>query len=160
MVGMRFSLRWLFALTAYIAVVTAAVVTRSYLLADAVWSITWLAICYAIVIACVGKQQQRASAIGFVILAATNIAGLYLIPSRVPVMRIFAVCGYVVSTDGEIYEPDPARPFQLRFPPGLLAIVGTINAVGTLAIGLIGYFVGQLAYSGAYSAQQLHDPSD
>ena len=44
---MRFSMRWMFAVTAYIALLAAAVGVRSQVLVDVVWAVTIIAIGYA-----------------------------------------------------------------------------------------------------------------
>jgi hypothetical protein len=142
---MRFSIRWLLAGVAYVALVTAAVAAGSSVLVDVVWGVTLVAVCYAVVVACVGRGRRQAIAIGFVIMAMLHILGMYLLPSRVPAMRLISAIGYSVF-DGEAYEPDPASPGAYRAVPGLRTATRTANAVATLAVGLVGCLVGGLAY--------------
>jgi hypothetical protein len=157
---MRFSLRWLFITVAYVAVATTALATKSGLLADLVWGVSWLAISFAVVVACVGRQQQQAIAVGFLTLAAANVAGLYLVPDRTPAMRLLSAAGYIVTSEGEVYEPNPGYPGQVHFPVGLRAQVSTVNAVGTLAIGLIGCLVGRIAYAYLHAAHRDYDSAN
>ena len=111
---MRFSIRWLLAATAYVALATAAIATGNVLLTDVVWAVTLLAVCFAIVVVCVARRQRQAMALGFVVLATAHLAGLYLMPNRVPAMRLISVAGYIVNDTGTIYEIDPAKPGAYR----------------------------------------------
>jgi hypothetical protein len=156
---MRFSIRWLLAAMAYVAIAITAIATASDLLADLVWGISWLALCFAIVVACLGRRRQQAMAIGFVALAVANIVSLYLVPNRTPSMRLFSVAGYLVTSEGKIYEPDPARRGQVRNPPGIGATARTANAVGTLLIGLVGCFVGRFAFAYLSDRGQPREPA-
>jgi hypothetical protein len=143
---MRFSLRWLMVSMAYVAVATTAIATGSDLLADLISALSLLAVSYAIVVACIATRQRQAIAVGFLTLAIAHLVGLYLIPDRVPAMRLLNSAGYMVSSKGDIYEHDPTRPGAVRTIQGMTAVVRTANAIGTLATGLIGCLIGGLAY--------------
>jgi hypothetical protein len=157
---MRFSLRWLLAATAYGAVAITAIASKSNVLADIVWGASWLALSFAVVVACLGRQRQQAAALGFLTLAAAHVAGLYLIPDRTPAMRLFSAAGYIVTSEGEVYEPNPGFPGQVYSPVGLRAKVSTVNAVGTLVIGLIGCLVGRIAYAYLDAAHRDYDSAN
>src|ERR671918_95405 len=100
---MRFSLRWLLAATAYVALFSAAIATRNELLADLLWAVSMLAWIYAGVVACIARQQRQAIAIGFVLAATMYAIGLYLIPGRVSLAWVFSFAGYTVVEGGEVY---------------------------------------------------------
>jgi hypothetical protein len=121
---MRFSLRWLFAATAYIALVAAAFGTGKAWLVDVVWSV----------------------AIGFVVFTTAYLIGWQFSPNQVPVTLGFRAAGYVIGSNGDVYERDPANPGAYRTAVNAASAVGIANAVGTLAAGLIGCLVGRLAY--------------
>jgi hypothetical protein len=129
-----------------VALTTAAIATGSYLLADVAWALSWLALCYAVVVACIARQQRQAIALGFITLFTANLVGLYLVPNRAPVMRLFTAAGYLVGSSGDIYEPDPASAGSFRSAQGMEPTIRTANAIGSLAVGLVGCLVGRLAY--------------
>jgi hypothetical protein len=146
---MRFSIRSLFAATAYLALATAAIATGSELLADLIWAISILTICFAFVLACIARKQKQAIALGFALLASAHVVGLYWFPARLPSMRLFSALGYIVYDTGEVFEIDPTTPparGAYREVKGIEPAIQTANAIGALAAGLIGCLIGQLAY--------------
>jgi hypothetical protein len=146
---MRFSIRWMLALVAYVALVTTAIATGSYLLADVVWGLTLVAVCYAMVVAWVDRGRRQAMAVGFVIMAALHVAGLYVVPNRVPAARAFVATGYYLSdSDGEVYVYEMTRPGTYQIAPGGQSTLRVANAIVTLVAGVVGCFVGRAAYRG------------
>jgi hypothetical protein len=143
---MRFSLRWLMTATAYVALIIAAIAGQSYVLADVAWAISLLALCLAILIVCFARKQRQVLATGFVLLASVHIVGQFLVPSRLPAMRLLSAVGYNVASSGDIYEPDPANPGAYRGVVWIVPAIRTANAVGVLAAGLVGCLIGHLAY--------------
>jgi hypothetical protein len=88
-------------------------------------------------------------ALGFVSLATAYVVGMYLLPNQVPAVRVFEFIGYDVERSGYVSEPDRpvtgARRFFVVSGP-INPIVRTANAIGALASGLAGCFLGALAY--------------
>jgi hypothetical protein len=119
---MRFSLRWLLLATAYVALVAAALRIGTVEFAHSVWVVSFLALCYAVVIACNPKSRRQAAAIGFVTLATIHIACLLIDPDT-PVSRI-------------VYLVTGQRSTELSI----------VNGAFVLVAGLIGCGVGALAY--------------
>src|SRR5690349_5727931 len=115
---MRFSLRWLLVIMAYVALLAATVGTQSRFLVDLVWIVTLVAFCYMVVAACVERGKRQAMAIGFVVLAATHVICLYLVPIETPAVRFYQALGYTVDPSiNLIYEPTdsasaPRTPFN------------------------------------------------
>ena len=70
-------MRWMMAVTAYIALLAATVGTGSQILIDIVWGATFVAICYAVVVAVVDRGKPQAMAVGFIALAAVHIICIY-----------------------------------------------------------------------------------
>jgi hypothetical protein len=143
---------------AYVALVAGAVVSRSALLADAVWLVSLLATFFAVITAAVSSGMRRTTAVGFAVLSAAHVTGLYLIPERLPSNRVVSALGYHVqnaSNSGNIYviserSPDPLRPGQKTqhrtYISGSGAIISTANAVVTMLAGLFGYGLAAVAY--------------
>lgn len=144
---MRFSTRFLFAVIAYSALVIGAIAVRSDRLADVVWVVSLLAMCFAVVVAGVASELRRAMALGFVTLALAHLVGLYIIPDRLPVRQVLSAAGYGFGREGDVFERIPgAAPPQARTVPGMASVARTINALSTLAVGAVGCFIGWLAY--------------
>jgi hypothetical protein len=158
--SMRFSIRWLLAVTAYLALLAATIGTTIDFLVDLLWAVPILAFCYATMVACIDRGKRQAMAIGFVALSAAYVVCMYLAPTNVPAMRLYSAAGYVVSSDGEVYEVtggattvgEPRLSRAFRRAQGLIPSVRTSNAVATLVVGLIGCYIGLLAYKNANRA--------
>jgi hypothetical protein len=146
---MRYSIRWLLALFAYVSLASAAIATRSNRLADVVWLVSLCAIGYAALLAFAGNGQQRFMALGFFVFAVAYIAGLFMLPHRVPAMHVFTFLGYDVEPSGYVSVPNSPVTGARRFfiATGYITpIVRTANAIGTLASGVVGCLLGALAY--------------
>ena len=70
-------MRWMMAVTAYIALLAATVGTGSQILIDVVWAVTLVAICYAIVVAVVERGKQPTNAVGVIARATPHIVCKY-----------------------------------------------------------------------------------
>jgi hypothetical protein len=149
---MRFSIRWLLAVMAYVALLAAAVGSRSAVLTDAICGISLLAICYAIVVAVVDRGLRQAMAVGFAAVAAVHLVCMYTIPYGVPASRLYQAAGYMVE-GGLVYVPTSAgsggRSVSM---PGFRPVTGLVpgtresNAVVTLLAGFVGCWLGHVAY--------------
>ena len=144
---MRYSTRWLLAVVAYVSLASAAIGTRSGILVDLLWAVSLLSLCYAALLAIAARGRRQVMALGFVALAVAYIAGLYLLPNRVPAMQVFAAAGYSVWSDGDIYEADQRFASQgaMRKATHMIPLIRTANAIGTLVSGLIGCLIGAMA---------------
>jgi len=154
---MRFSTRWLLIVTAYVALLAGTVGTQSPFLVDAVWAVTILAFCYAVVVAFIDRGKRQAMAIGFVALAATHVICLYLVPIETPAARFYQALGYTVDPSiNLIYEP-PDSTLGATSSRGTrgnsryqivkrLPDLRTSSGVVTLVAGFVGCWIGALAY--------------
>jgi hypothetical protein len=146
---MRFSIRWMLGAVAFVALVTAAIVSQSYLLVDLAWAVILLAVVYAIVLACNPNKQRQAIAIGFVCVAVMHAACLYLLPSHAPTTHALRAAGYILSK-GQVYEVVSERSGRTWVRTNKMQLaVSAANAVVTLVAGLAGGFVGAAAYAHA-----------
>jgi hypothetical protein len=146
---MRFSIRWMLAGTAFVALVTAAIASQSNLLVDLVWAVVLLAVVYAMVLACSPDKQRQAIAIGFVSVAVMYAACLYFFPSHAPTTHALKAAGYILSK-GQVYEVVSEASGQTRVRTYKVQLaVSAANAVVTLVAGLAGGIVGAVAYAHA-----------
>src|SRR4051794_20671011 len=120
---MRFSLRWLLAATAYVAVLIGAIGTQSYLLTDLLWYVALFAFCYATIVTVVSQGKRRAMAIGFLVLSSSHLICSYSVPGYLPFARVYGLCGYYVQRDGMIYEP--AQTTAGRVAPRIVGVEGS-----------------------------------
>src|SRR5262245_11032934 len=112
---MRFSIRWLLLIMAYVALLAATVGTQNRFLVDLVWMLTLLAFCYMVVAALLQRGKRQAMAIGFVVLAATHVVCLYLVPFTTPAVRFYQALGYTVDmSSNQIYEPTDSNAGVMR----------------------------------------------
>jgi hypothetical protein len=161
---MRFSIRWLLVITAYVALLAATIGTQSRFLVDLVWIVTLSAFCYMVVAACIERGKRQAMAIGFVVMAATHVVGLYSVPYATPAARIYQALGYTIDySSNQIYEPVGSSAGITRggrpgFNPAYNAVksrvpdLRTSSGVMTLVAGLLGGWIGLLAYKQRTSA--------
>jgi hypothetical protein len=152
MAAMRFSLKWLLGVTAYVALVAGAIGSGKGVFADGVWAVSFLLLTYAAVIACNPHSERQAAAMGFTIVAAAHVVGMYVVADRLPASHFFSALGYGVSPHGglfvAVFEPIANQPDQVTYrsvPVGGI-VVRTANAVATMLAGLTGCVIGALAY--------------
>jgi hypothetical protein len=165
--GMRFSIKWPLAVMAYVALAaTAATIVgqNGLILADIVWLITILAVCYALIVACGATGKRRQMALGVAVVSAAYVVCLNLAPDRVPTSWMLNAAGYDVTSNGDILQRTifmGIRPRQsVSYPtaaPNRRALLTTVNATGTMAAGLIGLGLGALAYSRGQRDQSASD---
>jgi hypothetical protein len=144
------------AVMAYVALVAAAIGSGNWLLADTVWAVTLFTLCYAIVVACFGRERQRSVALGFVVLVVGFVVCGYMSPGRLSTKRVLKALGYSVSIDGSLYARGTPQTVvttetseRLFIPsvPGGKAIIDTVQAVGVMLAGLVGACIGAIAYN-------------
>jgi hypothetical protein len=86
--GFRFSMKWLLAGMVYVALTAAALTQPGWAWADALWVVSFLAICYAGLLAIYAAGARRARAVGFLTGSLALVAAMHFAPQSVPVGRI------------------------------------------------------------------------
>lgn len=135
---MRFSLKWLLAGMAFVALAAAAISQDSQGAVNFVWAITITVGFYAVMAAVYSRGATRAYWIGFAGLFAINCVFLYATPHRMPSNIVVTIAGSNVNVDGSV-----SRPGSGPYPTPLIRAP---NAVGTMLAGLIGGALATLAY--------------
>jgi len=134
------------AVTAYIALVAAAMGTYSEFLFELVWLIAIVAFCYATVVAVVGRGRQQALSVGFVVMFAIHAFLVLFNANRSPVNWVYyALGGYYVSS-GMVYEPNTNAQGQALLADTWFWNVRVVYSAATLVAGLIGCGIGALAW--------------
>lgn len=100
---MRFSMRWLMLVTAYVAFVAAAIGTRTLIIWDLVWCVTLTAMCYAIVVAVIDRGRRQAMALGFLAFSVIHVVVSFMHPESTPATWLYRAAGYTVDS-GEVYK--------------------------------------------------------
>ena len=96
--GFRFSIKWLLAAISYAAIAAAALTQSHWAYADVLWTATFLAFAYAVLLACFLRGAGQARAVGFAIVSAALCACLFVAPDVVPTQRILQVsAGFSVT---------------------------------------------------------------
>ena len=139
---MRFSLKWILVVMTYVGVAAAALGRPGWLYPDVMWCITLLANAFAAAIAVCGRGPRRAAASAFfvssiafaaLVLFSVDLPGHDGHSGFYPVDNIFLALGINwVAYDGNTI-------LRLR----------TANAIAPLVFGLLGAFVGLIAYRAA-----------
>ena len=125
---MRFSLKWSFAATAYVALAAAAFAKPTEVLTIVLWAVSALAGCCMLLTALLAKGRPRVIAVGYALLATIFIAFLFAFPIYSP------WCEYFL---GEVDGDRMSLAFE-RYQ--------CFVAVGAMAAGLIGALLGALAF--------------
>lgn len=144
---------------AYVALATAAIGGKSWLLATAVALASILAFCYAVFVG-TAWDERRGLAGGFILLFAVYAWAVFFMPRSVPSSRVLEACGYTVSNNGAVLVTDAssfgfsAGPSQSIVRPALelIPMVRTANAAGAMAAGLVGCMLGALVFRPARRA--------
>jgi hypothetical protein len=142
---MRFSMRCVLAVTTYVALVAAAMVTYREFLFELVWAIAIVGFCYAGVVATVGRGRRQALAVGFVVMFAIHASCVLFYPDRSPVNWLYLPAGYYVNS-GMVYEVSANPRFQANLADSWFWNVRVLYPAATLLAGLIGLGTGALAW--------------
>jgi hypothetical protein len=110
---MRFSLKWILGGTVYVAIAAAAFGTGKWYFADALWTIGWLAVVYAIAVAMFAAGKRRAMAATFVVGCACFLLSLMLGGEAVPTERLLVASGVGQSGPGNWMANPPAITGQM-----------------------------------------------
>jgi hypothetical protein len=158
---MRFSLKWLLAGMAYVALIAAAYSRTSWLLVDAVWLVAFLAFGYGMIVCRSAHGEIRIAAFGFVAFSALFAGSAQFAPASLPSARFAArtlprlssaSSNVVVHSADDVVSgvavgwAADAR-LWLYYDPELLAQrTRLLNSAGTMLAGLIGGALATLAY--------------
>ena len=131
---MRYSMKWILAAMVYVAIAAAAFSQESWVYADLLWLVTFVAFGYAFLRGCTGIGAQRWRATGFVFLSLCYVVCLHFSPESVPTGRLLVsvfespiapppavYSAPVVSSPQVIYQSAPGGMVAIRqpqIPPG------------------------------------------
>ena len=161
---MRYSMKWILAAMVYVAIAAAAFSQDSWVYADLLWSATFLAFGYAVLLAGFVPGPVRTRATGFIVLATCYVACAHFAPQTVPTARIESAAfradtpqtGVALALpgmpQGQTYLLEPER-----FSAGLYNYARrgltdehrAANAIAAMLSGLVGCLLGSLAYNRA-----------
>ena len=153
---MRFSLKWLLIGTAYAAVAAAALTQDSWIWADSIWALSFVAFAFALVLACFARGPRQLAAAGFVAFSGCYLVCLQFAESRVPTARLLRVMRFGKETNAPSPPPvmptvltmDGRRvivPAQRTLSVDLTPYYRAGNAVATMGFGLSGCLLAPLA---------------
>jgi len=134
----RFSTKLALAITAYLALVAAALTvdSRLYVL---VWAVAILAALYAVFV-CIASRFRRPFALGFVTLWSVHALAMFWFPGRTVPVLVLEAAGYALTTDGVVIEPNTGYPIADS------PVLQTVNAACALLAGLVGGALAASAY--------------
>jgi hypothetical protein len=95
---MRFSLKWILAAAAYVAIAAAAFSQRAWVYADILWAVSLLAVVFASLVTFLARGKGRVAAGGFLLSSAYYllclVLGLLLGSDVVPTTRLLSAVGF------------------------------------------------------------------
>jgi hypothetical protein len=110
----RFSLKWLLFVMVYAAVAAAAFSHGHWAYADILWTASFVAFGYALLLVCVERGPRQSGALGFVIFFACYLLCLFFAPDGLPTSRLLVALGAVGEEPLAIPSPAVPTPWQLR----------------------------------------------
>ena len=162
---MRYSMKWILAAMVYVAIAAVAFSQGAWAYGDVLWLATFIAVCYAAMLACFVPGAGRTRTGGFVIAAVFFLACLQFSPGSVPTTRIVKAVfrADTQQTTGDLvlgrsdFGPmaaigmpqDPYSPRAMAARRDLTNVHRTANAAATMLSGLVGCLLGSLAYNRA-----------
>ena len=147
---MRFSLKYILAATAYVALAAAAFTQPTWVYADLLWVVTFLAFVYALLSAYFTRGKRRATWLGFVVAAGCYVACVQFAPNGAPTGRFI-----------KAILPRPSAPISpadrgaiVSDPSFTVAYIDdsrrrAAHSIATMLCGLVGCWLGSLAYTRA-----------
>jgi hypothetical protein len=90
---MQFSLKWILAAMAYVALAAAAFSRQTWMFADLLWVVSLLAIVFAVLLTCFARERRQVGAAGFVVASACYLLCLNIGSDTVPTQRLLAAAG-------------------------------------------------------------------
>jgi hypothetical protein len=100
---MRFSMKWILAGMAYVAVAAAAFSQQTWVYADVLWAIGLLAVVYGAIVALFARGRRQAAAAGFVVGSVCFALCVYGSSNSVPTLRLLTAAG--IGSDGVAAVP-------------------------------------------------------
>lgn len=156
--ALRFSLKWLLAAMAYVAIAAAAFKDGWWIWADLLWAIAWLAGAYALLNFWLRDGAARAGAAGFAIVMACYGLSLQFAPGSLPTARMLMAVGVDATS---VASPTFIPVYPYPAPNVNAAVTTAITARNTdlwapklraahcfaaMLAGLAGYSLGLLAW--------------
>ena len=129
---MRFSLKWIMAGMAYVAIAAAALGTGKWYFADVLWPLTLVAVIYAILLAVFASGQRRLAAAGFVVGCGCFLICVTFGNDAVPTERLLVAAGLDQSGQNNwvSYPPVVAYPAPAPQPAVATPLPSTPSSVG------------------------------
>lgn len=159
--AMRFSLKWLLTLMAYVALAAVAFnrALDDWIYSDLLAAITFCALTYAVVLAFFSRGSHRGAAIGFAVASLFYIACLRFLPNETPTARLVdyfyptwierspsaAGNGPTLSRVKRKRPPSSGSRSFIRGTTEDQVVDRAANSVTTMLAGLIGSALGALA---------------
>jgi hypothetical protein len=129
---MRFSLKWLLAGMAYVALAAAAVIGALFC-PHVLWTVTIGIFLYALLI-CVASHWGNAFCAGFVVFSAAHLLVFIAAPNWLPSSAGLTAAGYRITNQGVLLQkPTPQSDWHVEDD-----LMHAVAAAGTMAAGLIG----------------------
>lgn len=129
---MRFSLKWLMAGMAYVALAAAAFGTAHWAYADALWAVAFSAVVYSAIVAILARGCRQYVTVGFVLACLWLTVQQQIAGSSVPTAHFFTAI--VLSTS----EPIDSKEYAARRRAA--------NSLATMLAGLVGGVLGAVAW--------------
>jgi hypothetical protein len=125
---MRFSLKWILAAMAYMALAAAALTQGTWVYADLLWAISLLVVVYAGLVTAFARGRRQITAAGFVVASlcfcvCLNVGG----GDAVPTMRLLTAAG-VGQQQVQVYS-SPYAPTPVQVSRPVLGADGKIKQV-------------------------------
>jgi len=137
---MSFSLKWILAVMAYVAIAATALRQHpGWLYADVLWCLSILSIVFAATLSVFARGQRKAAAIAF-LLASIGFAGFRVASGFFLHGGLFLAENLFLMLGIDAVNPD--------FPDTVLRLRAA-NAIATLVFGLLGMLAGLLAFRAA-----------
>jgi hypothetical protein len=123
---MRFSLKWILAGMAYVAIAAAAFGRGNWYYADLLWAVTLLAVVYGILVTAFARGRRQVAAAGFVVASVCFVLCVAFGSDAVPIERLLIASGVgksgvpvatqtVVQTVN-VAVPVPSSPYPPSWP--------------------------------------------
>lgn len=111
---MRFSMKWILAAMAYVAVAAAAFSRQTWVFADVLWAVSLLAVVFAVLLAVFARGRRQVAAAGFVVASGCFLACVAFDQNAVPTNRLLAAAGINPNATLSVASPLPGYSAQPR----------------------------------------------
>jgi hypothetical protein len=139
---MRFSLKWILAGVAYVAIAAAAFSQTTWVYADILWAASLLAVVYAALLAAFVRGRRQLAAAGFVFASFCFLMCLTLGGDSVPTTRLLVAAG-VGAANQPLPAPTPTTPYNPSMyfqvvPPQGTPSAGLPSTTSSASAGVLG----------------------